>query len=260
VSEKKKKREDHDEEDELGVMLVARPAHAPSANHQLALAERSTPECSNEMLNSVHSFVFHIVSFRFFFLLGSTRRSRRTPQREEAGMGRRSGVRKPVTLGAPVQAAATTATAETKKKSRRGTKKSSSSGAEGGGGGEEVTGGEHAQLIAQYHALNKYRESLEHDPTLTPANRAAKRRKLDAQLAAVCTPPPAMLWVIHAVAITRLKHHPNHRRVCVCVCAVVLCVVPPQLGGLEAYQRARYLACTFPHQLTAAAAAGWWSR
>lgn len=46
-----------------------------------------------------------------------------------------------------------------------------------------MTGGEHAQLIAQYHALNKYRESLDHDPTLTPADRAAKRRKLDRQLA-----------------------------------------------------------------------------
>jgi uncharacterized membrane protein YgcG len=169
-------------------MLVARqPAHAPSANHQLALTERSL---RNAVTKCKSPCVFPHSFFSFLFLLVNKTVTENTTQIEEAGMGRRSGVRKPVTLGAPVQAAAATAaTAETKKKSRRGNKKSSgSSGAGGGGGGEGVTGGEHAQLIAQYHALNKYRESLEHDPTLTPANRAAKRRKLDAQLAAVCTP------------------------------------------------------------------------
>lgn len=81
----------------------------------------------------------------------------------------------------PSTAAPGTATIPKAKKRRGGTGKKSSGG--GGGGEGDVTGGEHAQLIAQYHALNKYRESLNHDPTLTPADRAAKRRKLDRQLA-----------------------------------------------------------------------------
>lgn len=76
---------------------------------------------------------------------------------------------------------ATSPAPKAKNKRRGGTGKKSSGG--GGGGEGDLTGGEHAQLIAQYHALNKYRESLDHDPTLTPADRAAKRRKLDRQLA-----------------------------------------------------------------------------
>lgn len=151
-------------------------------------------------------------------------------------MGRR-GPKKPVTMMGVPRPTATSGNVPDKKKKKKREQKSKNVKLDEknpnttNDGTEEASSstsgsapGEHAQLIAQYHALNKYRESLDHDPTLNPAIRITKRRKLDAEMTKVraSSSPEGPFLVTNGLHET-LK-----------------------LGGLEAYQQARYIAtsCT----------------
>ncbi|KAL6052435.1 25S rRNA (adenine2142-N1)-methyltransferase [Balamuthia mandrillaris] len=92
-------------------------------------------------------------------------------------MGKRKRSKAPV-LPPPPPAA----TAPSKKRSRGGRGNAKKARPAGGGDSQDSPTAEGQALIAKYHTLNKYLESLDHQPNLTPEEKRQKREELHRQL------------------------------------------------------------------------------